>query len=150
MAFKHILVATDFSDASGAALDLCRELARDHDSRVTLVHAYPENFYAAYPVPAAPLSPSKEQLTAIKRGIEEALERLRGEHLDGVPFVAVQLLTGDDPSRAICDHAREQGADLIVVGSHGRSGLSKLLLGSVAGRVVQQAHCPVLVSRASE
>jgi nucleotide-binding universal stress UspA family protein len=147
MSFKHILVATDFSEPSNKALDLCRELAAPSGAKVTLVHAYPNIFYAVQGVPAAPLAPTKEQLAEIKARTEEALERIRGEHLEGVPFVHVQLLACESPGRAICDHAAEIGADLVIVGSHGRTGLTKLLVGSVAEQVIKLAPCPVLVAR---
>ena len=147
MAFKHIVVATDFSEQSNRALDVCRQLASRDDAKVSLVHAFPNIFYGVQGVPAAPLAPSKEQLAEMKRLTEASLERLRGEHLEGVPFVHVHLLPCESPSNAIADFAKEKGADLIIVGSHGRSGLAKLLVGSVAEHVVRLAECPVLVAR---
>lgn len=148
MAFKHIVVATDFSEPSTRALDMCRELAASSTGcKVSLVHAYPTTMYAVQGVPAAPLTPSKQQLAEIAEQTEAALERLRGEHLEGVPFVHVHLLACESPSQAIASFATEQGADLVIVGSHGRSGLAKLLVGSVAEQVVRLASCPVLVAR---
>jgi universal stress protein A len=147
MAFEHILVATDFSKHSERALDLCRKIAVDNQAKVSLVHVYPETFYAAYPVPAAPVAPSKQQLAEMKQAIEESLERLRGEHLDGVRFAHVGLISHDSPSQAVCEYASDHDVDLIIVGSHGRTGLAKFLMGSVAEQIARHAECSVLLAR---
>ncbi|MGD8863943.1 MAG: universal stress protein [Myxococcales bacterium] len=147
MAFEHILVATDFSEHSERALDVCRKLAVEGGSKVSLVHVYPETFYAAYPVPAAPVAPSKQQLAEMKQAIEESLERLRGERLEGVSFAHVGLISHDSPAQAVCEYAGEHGVDLIIVGSHGRTGLAKFLMGSVAEQIARHAGCSVLLAR---
>jgi len=144
---KRILVATDFSDASKAALVYGRELAHTFGARLDVLHVVPNlaKYYAAESYTAT--------FPEIEEGMEEAAQRevdllLTDEdrRLGG----RAMLRTLESPADGITRHAREVNIDLIVMGTHGRGGVSHLLLGSVAERVVRSAPCPVLTVRHPE
>src|SRR5690606_33884804 len=78
----------------------------------------------------------------------EMLEATRRDRLAALPDVGLVALHHASPVSAICDHAETQGVDLIVAGTHGRRGLDRLLLGSVAERLIRHAPCAVLTVRA--
>jgi nucleotide-binding universal stress UspA family protein len=140
--FKKLLVPVDFSQASDAALDLAISVAKTSGASLTLLHVYGIPAYA-FPEGFA-LAP--EVLTRIAAGAQEGVERLKALHRDaGVPITA--LSSAGVPAEDILARARDQGFDLIVMGTHGRTGLKHVLLGSVAERVVRLAPCPVLTVR---
>jgi len=128
-----ILHPTDFSDRSLAALPLACALARDYGARLVILHvcapiiAYGEGI----------LPPDPE---AISREARERLDRL--DIPDGIR-VERQFEEGD-PAELILSVAQDLDCDLIVMGTHGRTWLRRLLMGSVAEQVVRRASCPVL------
>jgi len=162
MAFSHVLVPTDFSDPANHALHCALEEARLHGARVTLLHVLPpsaetEVYYvsgapasAGYePVAGARLAPSvPAHPTVVRQDYgEEATTRLRdlmAESFQGQ--WDVEITTGH-PAEAIVRTAEARKADLIVMGTHGRTGLQHVLLGSTAEKVVRLAPCPVLTVR---
>lgn len=140
---RTILVPVDFSEASLAAVRRARALARSSGASLRLLHASPP--------PAAELDPRlAEQLTdELRRGAKLRLANLAADIDDGrVPLSTA--FEEADPSRAIRDAAEADDVSLIVMGSHGRRGVDRLLLGSVAARTVQRAPKPVLVVRAED
>jgi nucleotide-binding universal stress UspA family protein len=166
MAFTHILAPTDFSAPAQHALRFAFEEAMLHQARVTLLHVMThhtgtEVFYVAG-APEAPtgfdpafggglpsLHASPPQVVLQDHG-EEALQHLR----DLVPASfrgswGVDVTTGD-PAEAIVRTAQANHADLIVMSTHGRTGLPHVLLGSIAEKVVRLAPCPVLTIRFHE
>jgi nucleotide-binding universal stress UspA family protein len=133
---KTILHPTDFSGHSEAAFQLACTLARNSWARLVVVHV------ARRPVvaPVEGVFPPgvelyQEELTAKLRSLQAAAPEVRMEQ---------QLLLGDHPAPAILQVAGEVGCDLIVLGTHGRTGLRRVLMGSVAEQVLRQAPCPVL------
>jgi universal stress protein A len=140
----HILVATDFSDASAPALAAAAAQARAADSKLTLIHVYDPT--PMVPPAAIPTPRKMEESIAQEMGerVQSELERVRKEHLGEVPDVNVVAQRHANAAYAVCDYAHQNGVDLIVLGTHGRTGLSHLLIGSVAERVVRHARCPVL------
>ncbi len=137
--FKHILVPTDLSDASGDALNTAIELAVTFGARLTLLHVWtmPTMGYAeglAWPV--------DEMKQAAKRSLDE----LRAKVAEQVPATDAVVKSGLDWQR-IVEAASDGDVDLIVMGTHGRHGLPRVLLGSVAERVVRMAPVPVLTVR---
>jgi nucleotide-binding universal stress UspA family protein len=140
MAAKHILACIDFSEHSTRALAEVGEYARVNGSRVTLVHVSdPQGFIPPQAI-LEPPSPTDE-------GAHEAgLAKLRDQHLADVD-VALAVVADHAPAKAICEYAEEHGVDLIVVGSHGRGGVERWLIGSVAERVVRHATMNVYVVR---
>ena len=138
-AMKKILVAVDLSEPSQVVLDTAVSLARSLDAAVELVHVR-EPF--VYPLTAENgLSLQQEQALVhwIDRELAQAGDRVNQAR---VPCVTTTLQ--GSAAREIVAHARKTNADLIVVGTHGRGGVSHAVLGSVAERVVQKAKRPVL------
>ncbi len=138
---NRILVPTDFGEAADAALDYGITLAAHFDAELTLLHVADE-LSATYLgaegyVPDLSGMQMELETTAGKR----ANERLR--RATGVRTMHV-VRSSNAPAQTIVDYATESGADLIVIGTHGRSGVPRLLMGSVAERVVRTAPCPVL------
>ena len=139
IAFKHILVPTDFGEPAVRALDFAIALARKFESTVTLLHAswVPASLYAAY---AEGLTwPTNELEEGAKRELDAALSKAK-EHYPKTEGVIVM----GEPWRTILEVAKERGADLIVMGTHGRRGLSRVFLGSVTEKVVRLSPVPVL------
>ena len=144
---KNLLVSTDFSPASMLAIDAAAMLARAFGAKVTLAHVFD-------PAPLTPMASSQlssaEQLE-VEQGYEQrlhsALEKLRDEKLGGVADVKVALILGKSPAESLCRYAEKEQIDLIVLATHGRTGLTRMLIGSVAERVVRHAPCPVLTLR---
>ena len=143
MQINHILVPIDFSSDAGDAVDMAISLGKELGSRITLLHVIHE-VYVGVGEMAAALPPSyiEEIETEVEREIQTYLNKvvevgLQGDYLvvHGVPF------------QCILDAAEEQNIDLIIMGTHGRTGLKHVLLGSVAEKVIRMATCPVLVTR---
>jgi nucleotide-binding universal stress UspA family protein len=135
---QSVVVPTDFSGESLAAVDLALQLAAGA-SAVHVVHVLPELVVIEPSVAWATIE-DEDRIEATERQLAAALE---AEKYQGV---TVKVLVGD-PGHSIADYAQDLGADLIVLPSHGRTGLKRMLIGSVAERVVRLAHCPVLVIR---
>jgi nucleotide-binding universal stress UspA family protein len=140
MAAKHILACVDFSEHSTRALAEVGEYARANGSKVTLI--YISDPQAFIPPQTILESPSETDETA-HRG---ELAKLRDQHLAGTE-VEIAVLADHAPAKAICEYAEKHGVDLIVVGSHGRGGMERWLIGSVAERVVRHATSNVYVVR---
>ncbi len=145
--FETIVCPVDFSDYSHHALRYALSLAKLFEARLVLLHVVEMPFLPSYSMAGVPdLSMPVEELEENAREhLEEELEQCRAEH----PDVEAEVLIGT-PFVEIIDFAREAGADLIVMGTHGRSGLRQLLIGSVAERVVRKAPCPVLTVKHPE
>ena len=144
--FNRILVPTDFSPPSDAALEYARILAMTYGSTLRILHVV-DDPSASSEFVADSFAPSTEE---IREGLlTEARERLA--HVMSAADRTRFHVHGDAviglPAQAIVEHAAATGADLIVMGTHGRTGLAHLLMGSVAEHVVRSATCPVLTVR---
>lgn len=143
---RRILHPTDFSPASGRALDKAIELAKQNKAELLLVHVM---------VPVVPYVEGEVYSGArLYRDLQSAATREAESGL--LPLIkkaqkakvnVKSLLLNGIPHEQIVRAAKNRRADLIVIGTHGRTGLSKFFMGSVAGRVVAMAHCPVLTVR---
>ena len=142
--FGTIVVPIDFSEHSKLALGYAAEIAKLHGARIKLFHVVEETVYPAFYLP---MLPSGEAVT--ERLIKEGTSRLRGLAGEAVGSIEceVHLESGRAVSK-IVDFAQREGGDLIVIASHGLTGLSHMLLGSVTESVVRQASCPVLTVKA--
>ena len=138
-----ILVATDFSPASSGAVEYGRMLARRLGASLHLLHVVDDPLLAAAWSEAYAFDNSalRERMRA---SAEDQVVKLAATLTD-VP-VTTEVIVGS-PARAIIGRSAEPDIDLVVMGTHGRSGVSHLLLGSVAERVVRGARCPVLTVR---
>lgn len=131
--YQRILCAVDFSPTSDKALALAQQMAGESGAELLLVHAFdlPEKFTM------------QGQMHPHDPAIEQQLRALSVDaHLN-----VERLLHAGPPGHVICWVAQQRDCDLIVVGTHGRTGLKNVLLGSVAQQVLQHAPCPVLVIR---
>jgi len=132
---KVILVPYDFSEHSHAAVDKALELV-DNKSLIHVLHVLPN-----------PLLPESFPVEAIDdtARIQHAEKLMAGEFQDPIYSSIIREVLIGDPGTVCADRAESLGAELIVLPSHGRSGISRLLLGSVTERIVRHATCPVLV-----
>lgn len=139
--FRKILVGVDGSEPSLRAVETAGRLASEGGAEVRLCFA----------VPPAPVFVDAAALTLVEfdRRAEEEARRVLAEARRTMPAeIPVQeRIAHGQPASALLDEARAAGADLVVVGSHGRTGLRRFLLGSVAAQVVAHAEVPVLVVR---
>jgi nucleotide-binding universal stress UspA family protein len=151
MFHDHLLVATDLSPASLPALSRAAALARLFQAPVHLLYSYdPALLSPFFLMPGGPtLFPAQDRLDAFEKSIREQLQKLQEQHLTGLD-VRLHLRQDLSPADAICTLARELPASLILVGTHGRTGLARAFTGSVAERVVRHAPCPVLTVRSTE
>ena len=146
--FNHILVPMDFSAPSDAALECARAVAVQFAGSLHLLHVAEDPYRAFYS--AEVFVPEieglrDEILTDTTRRLNE---RLRPSDVTALHATAEAII--GTPAMSIVEYAAGHGIDLIVMGTHGRGGMSHLLMGSVAERVVRTATCPVLTVREPE
>ena len=145
MTFRRILVATDFAESAERALICGVDIARRHGAELVLLHVYMD--LPAYPeITAGQVEKIYDEQ---RRWIEDALER-RARSARGQGLLARPLLRTGPAAATIARTATEENIDLVVVGTQGRAGLDRLIVGSVAERVVRLAECPVLVVKSAE
>ncbi|WP_322025536.1 universal stress protein [Burkholderia sp. BCC1977] len=147
--YSNILVALDGSDTSSRALDAALTLASETGARLTpvyvvdfLVPAYDPYGYD----PSILVDAFREEGLRVT---EDAARRMKARDVAGTPQISNVAPAGEDVAQRIVGFAGEIGADLIVIGTHGRRGFRRLVLGSVAERVLRHATCPVLMIPAS-
>jgi nucleotide-binding universal stress UspA family protein len=140
---EEILVPTDFSELSLRGVERARALAEALGAHVTLIHVLAPGTARHSLVPGRSKPPPAEVMEAHEEG--ESLKRIRDSHLQGLQNVTLQLVSGESAAEAIAEHAGRLKMDMIVLASHGRTGLSAAVMGSVAEEVVRHASCPVLV-----
>jgi universal stress protein A len=145
MTIKRILHASDFSPASRSALTVARDLARALKAQLILCHAY-EALPPLGGEPSIPSSLFSQIMTSARAGASQKLETL-AKATRGRGIRVVTVLAEGPPATAVIRVARRKGAHLIVVGTHGRTGVQRMLLGSVAERIVRLSPCPVLTVR---
>lgn len=144
MPWKKVLCPIDFSDSARAAMRAAAELTRHFDGELTLFHSYQ---LPGYTLPEGSVVASPKMLQELADQAEAHLTEWRADALAmGAPRVQTGKAIGD-PAMEIVDVAQREGFDLVVMGTHGRTGLRHALLGSIAERVVRRASCPVLTIR---
>jgi nucleotide-binding universal stress UspA family protein len=133
-----VIVPVDFSADSMAAIDVGMQLV-DNPQHLHIVHVI---------VDITPLEAGEVWGVIDPQARVEQIEKLLKQKLDAPQYSGckIAVLLGE-PAHGIANYAQEKHADLIVIPSHGRTGITRLLIGSVAERVVRLAHCPVLVLR---
>ncbi len=138
--FSRIVVATDLAAPSAAAVDMAMRLARDEGAQLTLVHTFevPVWAYAPYAMYGG-----GDLVAPVESAAQEALAR-ELTRVRAVLPVATSVFRRGIPAVEIVAAAREANADLLVIGTHGRTGIDHLVLGSVAERVVRTSPLPVL------
>ncbi|TWT57668.1 hypothetical protein KOR42_10310 [Thalassoglobus neptunius] len=142
---KKILIPTDFSEFSQHAIRYGCEFARKFEAKVHLINVV-EDLYPIVPEPGMATALSPPYFQELAESSRRAIESLpASEMAKGVDIERV-VVTGT-PFLEIIRYAKEQDIDMIVIGTHGRSGLVQALMGSVAEKVVRKATCPVLTVR---
>jgi nucleotide-binding universal stress UspA family protein len=141
---RRVLHATDFSRASQRALQEAIDLAKQNDAELWLVHVLVPFTYAAGEFDGPELYARLEEST--RKEAESSMARLM-QKLQRSHVKAKSVLLNGQAHDQIIKAAKSKKADIVVIGTHGRTGLSKLFMGSVAGRVVSTADCPVLTVR---
>jgi nucleotide-binding universal stress UspA family protein len=144
---RKIVCPVDFSSCANHALAYAQELARKFDAELSLVHAYEDPAAYVTPVPMSGyVGPGADLLLELRKQLEVRLEQCMADVAKTGLRVRSELLEGT-PYRVVLDWAKEYKADLIVIGTHGHTGFTHALLGSVTERVVRMADCPVLTIR---
>ena len=141
MEIKTILVPTDFSGCADEALERATQLAKLTHADLHLLHAY--ELPAPMLAVEVPLSLPQEFYDQVRDGAKQGVDK-RIAKVEAEGLKATGSVVCDSPTRAILDAAVKTHADLIVMGTHGRTGMKHVLLGSVAERVVRMAPCPVM------
>lgn len=143
VAFKHILVAVDFAESSKEALALAIDLSKQYGAALTLIHTWEIPMYGYGPMDL----PASDMLTPIhgaaRKEIDALLAAVHKERPD-----AQAILARGIPWREIIDAIEQKKPDLVVMGTHGRRGLVRAVLGSVAEKIVRMSPVPVLTVRA--
>lgn len=138
----RIVVATDLSEQAAVALSAAAELMEAFDVPLHLLHVVQPD------VPPLPTWNAHAEDSETVRGRQQAaLEELVRSEYQADERMACHAVIATEPAAAIADYAAEVGADLVVVGTHGRTGVGRLLIGSIAERTVRHAKCAVLVVR---
>ena len=147
MPWKTILVPHDFSSCANHAAAMARDLAQAHGAKVVLLHVAqlpmglgPETIVT--PPGGAPMPAKQFAVAGAREHLEDLARRLRKDSVE----VAIELAIGDAVTEILAG-ARDAGADLIVMGTHGRTGLDRVMVGSVTEKVVRQSPVPVLTLR---
>jgi len=143
--FKHILVPVDGSSTAGQAIDKAIAVAAAFKSAVTVIYVIDP--YAFTGVGADFSYGQAEYLSAATAEANEAIKHAKQAFQDHGITVTASVVEGHAIYRGILETAESVGADLLVMGSHGRRGLERLVLGSVTAQVLSHAHLPVLVVR---
>lgn len=143
MQLTHVLLTTDLSDESLRAFPMAEELARKFGARITLLYLVPDLQVMPHGAPLAPPLGSPDAEEALKLGAE-SLEKVRQKHLAADLSVTCHAQVGTNLATAITGYAHKHKADWIVMSTHGRSGLRRFVLGSIAEEVLRHASCPVL------
>jgi nucleotide-binding universal stress UspA family protein len=142
MKIKRLLVPVDFSDSSAKLLRFAIDFARMHEAEMLLVHVIEPMNYAVPRWLPEPTTLLEEQRKEAAAKITRLTERARAGRVKCTGEVHFGVVY-----EAIADLARRSGADMIVIATHGRTGLAHMIIGSVAERVIHNATCPVLVIR---
>ena len=140
---KRVLVPTDFSDHADRALTVAIELAKPLGATIDLLHVSTSPMPIVASIggsipPPLPL-PTPDELMSIQRTLDERAEQVRSAGLE----CSTAIVEGQAPVE-IVSQSRKIGADLIVMATHGRTGVKRLVIGNVAEKIVRHAPCPVL------
>jgi universal stress protein A len=141
----RILVPVDFSTHSSEAVRFAADMSRRYEASLELLHVFHVTTYA---LPEGYVVPSDDQLHRVMKEVESQLAASKQAAIEaGAPSAQTTLVQGGITTE-ILRFAKERECDLIVMGTHGRTGMKHLLMGSVAEQIVRVASCPVLTLRA--
>ncbi|HWO12893.1 MAG TPA: universal stress protein [Polyangiaceae bacterium] len=144
--FQKLLVPVDFSAHSAEAVHVATDLARRYDASLTLIHVYDPLVYA---LPDGFTLFTQPQLERVFEALESQLAGAKAQAIEaGAARVQTRLLQGTIAGQ-ITEYSARGEFDLVVMGTHGRTGMKHLVLGSIAEKVVRTAACPVLTVKKS-
>jgi len=144
MKIKKILFPTDFSEGALAALPNAVDLAKSYGAKLYLLHViYDMGMATGLHVPHVSLDALYDEM---EKGAVKELENFGGELRRGLPDVECKVIRGV-PYEEILKFAADNGVDIIVIGTHGRHGIDRVIFGSTAEKVVRNSACPVLTVR---
>ncbi len=141
----RILVPVDFSTHSSEAVRFAADMSRRYEASLELLHVFHVTTYA---LPEGYVVPSNEQLQLVMNELELQLAASKQAAIEAGARGAQTTLAKGGITTEILRFAKERDCDLIVMGTHGRTGMKHLLMGSVAEQIVRVASCPVLTLRA--
>ncbi|MBU1239280.1 universal stress protein [Myxococcota bacterium] len=145
IAINKILCPVDFSDNADHALQYALAFAQAHDAELTLIHAVENPVLVSLDYPVLPYGNVNDLAKSAQHKLDEILVRIKQEHEKVLSKVTIGT-----PFIEIIQYARNHEVDMIVLGTHGKSGLAHVLMGSVSERVVRKAPCPVLTIKHPE
>jgi len=141
--FTKILCPVDFSEFTEEILAYATELAKKFNAELHVIHVIPNlNYFTPYESFLTP-----ENLVAIEKNITKEVANDFDNLLKNIDIPVKKVIKSGVVFVEIIDYIKEQGIDLVVMGTHGRSGIEHILIGSVAEKVVRKAPCPVLTIR---
>jgi len=147
--FRKILSPVYFDETSPVALQYARYFAQQGGGTVYLLHVVPTDELHLLRKVYRPESGGGADAVWAEKVSREKLQEMAYAHLGEVPYEIVTRLSGD-PATGILEAEKELGADLVVMATHGRTGIAHLLLGSVAEKVVRESRCPIFTTRRGE
>lgn len=145
MTYQHILVPIDGSDTSLAAVDKAAQFAKAFNAKITVAQVMALDPYIAAEYISG--AQTNDMIERARRAILDDLATAQAKFAELGVEVETQLLEGQMVHRELIEAAQKLAVDLIIIGSHGRTGFKKLFLGSVAQNVLSEVHIPVLVIR---
>jgi universal stress protein A len=146
MQIKKIIFPTDFSEPAEKAFEYAVFMAKSHEAELTLVHVVDQlQGLTQYEILAiTPMEIAAKMAKRAREGLQALVDRVKDS------LTATSSVREGKTWVEICAAAKEENADMIVIGSHGRTGLSHVLIGSVAETVARHAECPVLIVRSPD
>lgn len=144
MQIKTVLFPTDFSQGARAAMDYAVSLAQDYKAKLILLYVIQDISIAEWYIPSS--ISAADLVEDMQKSAEQEMEKWGSEVGANVAMVE-RIVTRGVPFVEIIRIAKEQNADLIVIGTHGRTGIDHMLFGSTAEKVVRKSPCPVLTVR---
>ncbi len=141
--FRKILVAVDFSEFTGEIMEYALAIARKFDSELHLIHVIPNlNYFTPYESFLTP-----ENLVTIESNIEAEVERDFEKVMKTIDVPVKKVIKTGVIFVEVLNYIKAESMELVVMGTHGRSAIEHILLGSVAEKVVRRAPCPVMTVR---
>jgi len=141
--FKKILCPVDFSEFTDEILEYALDIAKKYDAELHLIHIIPNlNYFTPYESFFTP-----ENLVVVEKNMETEVNKDFDDLMKKIAVPAKKIIKNGTAFVEIIDYVRKESIDLVVMGTHGRTGLEHILIGSVAERVVRKAPCPVLTVR---
>ncbi|MCX5804612.1 MAG: universal stress protein [Proteobacteria bacterium] len=141
--FKKIVCPVDFSEFTDGIIKYAVSLAKKYDAELHLFHVIPNlNYFTPYESFLTP-----ENLVLIEKNIEKEVEKDFEKIIKGIDITVKKVIKTGVTFVEIIDYIKEENIDLVVMGTHGRSGIEHILIGSVAEKILRKSPCPVLTIR---